>query len=292
MEIRTIKYFLTVARTGKISAAADELHMTQPPLSRSMQELENELGKKLFIRGKRNIVLTDEGKLFRKRAEEILFLLSKAKREITCSDAELLGDVYIGGGESQGMKLILKAIERLQHKRPKIHYHIFSGNAESVIDKLDNGLLDFGVIFGDTVLDKYNYLRLPWVDKWGVLMTKNNRLTEKEYIAVDDLQKAPLIISEQMLKYNELSGWLGFAIEQLNIVATYNLLHTAKQMVELGIGSAICFAGIIDTKNLVFKPLFPALNANMYLIWRKQQIFSPAAAEYLLTVQNILKNSN
>lgn len=292
MEIRTIKYFLAVARTGKISAAADELHMTQPPLSRAMKELENELGKKLFLRGKRNIVLTTEGKLFRKRADEIVSLLSKTKQEINNSTAELLGDVYIGGGESQGMNFVLKAIEILQRKWQKVHYHIFSGNAENVLDRLDNGLLDFGVIFGDTILDKYNYLRLPWVDKWGVLMPKNSLLAKKEYLTIEDLQKIPLILSEQMVKYNEFSGWLGFDTERLNIVATYNLLHTAGQMAELGIGNVICLAGIINTENLVFRPLSPALNANMYLIWRKQQIFSPAAREYLLTVQTMLKNDS
>ena len=289
MEIRLLKYFLAVAREENITAAAESLHITQPTLSKQLMELEDELGKKLFIRGKRKITLTEDGILLRKRAGEIVDLLEKTQAELKNLDNEVIsGDIYIGAGETEGMRIIAKLSSKLQKKYPNIHYHLFSGNSEDVIEKLDKGLIDFGVLIEPTDIKKYGYVKLPVYDTWGVLMRKDSDLAKKDYIEPNDLLNIPLLCSRQALANNEFSIWFGDNTEKLNVVATYNLIYNASLYVEEGFGYAITLDKLInltDDSNLCFKPIIPNLKANLVLVWKKYQVFSKAAQFFLDELQ-------
>lgn len=198
MELRVLQYFLAVAREQNISAAAQSLHLTQPTLSRQLKELEEELGKQLMVRGSRKIVLTEEGMLLRKRAEEILDLVGRTEKEIAQSDDTVSGDIYIGTGETDGMRQIARTAKQLQEHSPGIHFHIVSGDAVDVCERLDKGLLDFGVLLGDIDKIKYHYLELPMKDTWGVLMRRDSPLAQQERILPQDLWDKPLILSRQV----------------------------------------------------------------------------------------------
>lgn len=286
MEVRILRYFLAVAREESISKAAEYLHITQPTLSRQLMELEEELGSRLLNRGKRNhkITLTDEGMLLRKRAEEIIALVDKTKSEFVTTNEIISGDIYIGGGETDAMRFIAKTAQKLKKDYPHIRYHLFSGNADDVTEKLDKGLLDFGILIEPADIEKYNYIKLPVTDCWGLLMRKYSPLADKERIFARDLLDIPLITSRQALVRNEVSGWSGEDIEKLNIVATYNLVYNASLMVDEGFGYALCLDKLVNTSessNLCFKPLTPQLEAHLDIVWKKHQAFSKAAETFL-----------
>lgn len=288
MDIRTLQYFLAVAREESISGAAEFLHMTQPPLSRQLKELETELGKQLFIRGNRKITLTEDGMILRKRAEEIVSLMEKTKTELTASGENINGDIYIGCAETEGIRLIAKIIRSLQQQHEHIRFHLFSAQAEDVAERIDNGLLDFGIFIEPADLSKYDFIKLPSTDIWGLLMRKDNPLVNKPTVTPRDLFTIPLLLSNQEMVKNEISGWLGGDFNKLNIVATYNLLYNASLMVEEGVGSALCLDRIIKTTEsspLCFRPLEPKLEVGLNIVWKKYQIFPKAAAKFLEYLQ-------
>ena len=288
MELRVLRYFLAVAREETISGAAEAVHVTQPTLSRQMMDLEKELGKTLFLRGKRRISLTEEGMFLRKRAQEIVGLVEKTESEFSAPEANISGDVYIGGGETDAMRLIVRAAHRLQAAHPHIAYHLFSGNAEDVAERLDKGLVDFGVFIGSADLSKYDFIKLPVADSWGVLMRKDSPLAAKQTIRPEDLLGLPIISSRQPMVRNEISGWMGDGFEKLRIIATYNLLYNASLIVEEGMGYALCLDKIIRTSGdgpLCFRPLEPRLEIGLHIVWKKYQIFSRAAAKFLESLQ-------
>ncbi len=284
MELRVLRYFLAVAREENISAAADYLHLTQPTLSRQLMDLEEELGKKLFIRGNRKITLTEDGVLFRKRANEILDLVEKTESELRSVDEDIAGDIYIGGGESEAMRLVAQASHILQKRYPNIHYHLYSGNADDVGERLDKGLLDFGILIEPFDRKKYDSLRLPVRERWGVLMRKDSPLADCDYITPDDLKDKPLLHSRQSKVQDGIQAWFGYDIEELNIVGTYNLLYNASLMVEEGVCYALCLDKLINTtgdSNLCFRPLINQMTAGIDLVWKKYQVFSKAADKFL-----------
>lgn len=292
MEIRVLKYFLAVAREGSITGAANSLHLTQPTLTRQLQELEKELGQKLLIRGKYKISLTPEGLILRKRAEEIIEMVEKTEAEFQSISETVSGDIYIGGGESDAFKYIAKVIKELQAEYPKIKFHIYSGNAEDVTEKLDRGLLDFGVLIQPIDLSKYDYIPIPEKDIWGLLMRKDNPLAEKSEIKLEDLIGVPLLASRQMSpKYSKDSGfldWFGDKFDQLNITATYNLIYNAAIMVETGVGCAVTLDKLANTSQnskICFRPLSPRLDSGLDIVWKKNQVFSPAAKLFLERLQ-------
>ena len=288
MELRVLQYFLAVAREQSISGAAESLHLSQPTLSRQLRDMEEELGKQLMIRGNRRITLTDEGMILRKRAEEIMELVRKTEDEIALSDDSVSGDVYIGAGETDGVRLIAKAAQCLQCQYPDIHYHISSGDTADVIESLDKGLIDFGLLFNPVDCSKYNYLPLPMRDVWGVLMRRDCELAAKEGIAPEDLWDKPLIVSRHAKGGNLFSSWMGRPFEELNIVATYSLLFNGSLMVDEGMGYAICLDKIINTSgdsNLCFRPLSPSMDAEMNIVWKKYQLLSKAAQKFLQKLQ-------
>ena len=289
MDIRVLQYFLAVAREESITKAAEALRMTQPPLSRQLKDLEEELGKQLLIRGSKKVTLTEDGMLLRKRAEELVALMEKTKAELASSNENISGDIYIGCGETESISFLAQAAQDLQVKHPLIHYHIYSGDAERVIEKLDKGLIDFGLLVGEADISKYDYLRLPQKDLWGVLMRKDSPLADKKTICAEDLWNKPLIVSHQTSISTEMFRWLRADISKLNIVATYDLIYNAAQFVKKGFGYVITLDRLINTtgdSNLCFKPLFPTLEAELYIVWKKYQVLSRASSTFLRQMQN------
>ena len=288
MEIRVLKYFLAVAREGSITGAANSLHLTQPTLTRQLQDLEKELKQKLLIRGKYKVTLTPEGMMLRKRAEEIVEMVEKTEAEFQSISDTVSGDIYIGGGESDCMKYIAEVIKDIQADYPEIKFHLHSGNAEDVTEKLDRGLLDFGVLIQPVDLAKYDNITLPGKDVWGVVMRKDSPLATKDFVELDDLYGLPLINSRQAMRKtaskNEFIEWFQGEFESLNTVATINLVYNAAIMVKAGIGYAITLDKLVDVSEkseLCFRPLKPKLESSLDIVWKKYQVFSPAAALFL-----------
>lgn len=287
MELRVLRYFLAVAREENITAAAESLHVTQPTLSKQLMDLEYELGKKLFERGKRKITLTEEGIFLRKRAQEIIDLSDKTEATLKSSAQTISGDVFIGCGETQGMREIIKVMKKVNCDFPEIRYNLYSGNDEDVSERLDSGLVDFGLFVGNTHLDKYDYKKLPVADVWGLLLRNDNPLAKKKTIKPSDLDGVPILCSRQALTHNELSGWLGKDFKKLKIVSTHNLVYNASLMVEEGFGAALSIKGLINTadSNLVFRPFRPMIKADLIFAWKKYQVFSKPAEIFLKYIQ-------
>ncbi len=288
MDIRVLKYFLTVAREESITKAAETLHMTQPPLSRQLKDLEEEVGKQLLIRGSKKISLTEDGILLRKRAEEIVDLMEKTKAELNNSDKNISGDIYIGSGETDAISFFAQAAGNLQKRHPMIHYHIYSGDSKRVLERLDKGLIDFGLLVGPVDIEKYDRMKLPIADTWGVLMRKDSPLAEKEYICAEDLWDKPLILSHQASSSSNMITWLKTDFSKLNIILNYDLIYNASHFVKKGLGYAVALDKLINTtgdSELCFRPLYPPLKAELSIVWKKYQVFSRASSTFLHELQ-------
>ncbi len=293
MEIRVLRYFLAIAREESITNASNFLHITQPTLSRQIKELEEELGHPLFYRKSHSMTLTPEGIIFRKRAEEIIDMVDKTWEEFSSMGAVLSGDIYIGGGETKAIKLIGEVVKELLDEHPNIRYHLYSGNSIDVTEKLDRGLLDFGIVIDPADISKYDYLPMPAKDVWGVIMRKDSSLATKEYITKEDLLGRPVLCSRQAItggqSDNAYMKWFGDDYKNMNVVTTFNLLYNAAVMVERGVGYAISIDKIADTSDssaLCFRPLYPPLESGLNIIWKKYQVFSPAAEAFLEKIQS------
>lgn len=294
MELRVLQYFLAVAREQSIVLAAKSLHLSQPTLSTQIKKLEEELGKQLFIRGgkgPRRITLTEEGMILRKRAEEILELVHKTETEIAASDDMLMGDIYIGAGETDSIRLVARAAKQMQLRYPGIQFHISSGNAVYVKESLDRGLIDFGIIFGTVDMTSYHTLKLPATDTWGVLMRKDDPLAEKTSIRREDLWDLPLIVSQQESAGGQVLQWLKRDPAKLHITASYNLIYNASRLVDEGLGYALSFDKLIHTSgdsSLCFRPLNPSLETEMFVIWKKYQVFSKPVEKFIAILKESL----
>lgn len=291
MDIRTMHYFLAVVREGTISAAAESLHVAQPSLSRQMKELEEELGASLFVRGNRRITLTEEGMVLRKRAEEMVRLMQMTEEEIIQIRNHVSGSVRIGAGESYSFHYLSRTAASIAEEHPDIRFHITSGDTQDLMDELNNGLIDFAVIFTDVDHTAYESIPLPVEDGFGVLMPKDSPLAEKETIRFSDLKEYPVIISRASEPY--FSGTKDLL--SLNVVATYNLLYNASLLVEDGLGYAICFDRLINTtgdSRLCIRPLVPRIKNAGNLIWKKYQVFSPAVQLFIDRIRKIVSDSH
>ena len=292
MDLRVLQYFLAVAREQSISAAAEALHLSQPTLSIQLKALEQELGKQLLIRrtkGSRKVTLTEEGMILRKRAEEILELVRITEKEISVSEEAVAGDVTIGAGESDMIRIFAKAARNLGKKYPDIQYHMLSGNSSFVKEYLDRGLIDFGVVYGPVDTSIYASMRIPFRDTWGVLMRRDSPLAKKQSIEPQDLWDKPLILSAQKSSTTPLTAWFQRDVEKLHVVATYNLVYNAARMVEEGVGCALTLDKLINTTGeslLCFRPLEPAMKVGMDIVWKKYQVFSKAADRFLQILQD------
>ena len=293
MELRVLEYFLAVAREQSILGAAESLHLSQPTLSRQLKDLETELGKQLFLRGNRKITLTEEGMILRKRAEEILDLVRKTEDEVACSDDAVSGEIYIGAAETDAIHLIARTAKQLRNEYPQLRFRISSGDACDVLELLDKGLIDFGVLFEPLSLEKYNHLTLPVRDTWGVLMRRDSPLAAKESVSPEDLWGKPLILSRQYKDGSDLSLWLGRNLSDLNVAATYSLIYNGSILVDEGIGYALCLDHVINTcgnSHICFRPLSPKLEIGSQLIWKRYQVHSRAAQLFLDRLQESLQS--
>ncbi|HIT98730.1 MAG TPA: LysR family transcriptional regulator [Candidatus Copromorpha excrementavium] len=289
MELRVLRYFLAAVRNGSITAAANELHITQPTLSKQLMDLESKLGKTLFIRGGRKITLTEEGKFLYDRANEIVSLADSTEAELKSDDDIINGEIRIGSGETHNISYIADAIKQITEIHPNIKIHLYSGNEEDISERLDSGLFDFALFIGISDMRKYDYIKLPVCDKWGLLMRKDYPLSVLDAITPEDIQNIPLIFPRQVINHNDLSDWTG-PQEKLNIKCTYNLLFNASVMTERGIGCTVCLGNIADTSpesNLCFRPLRPEVTAELYLAWKKHRVLSKASKKFLETLKTI-----
>lgn len=287
MEIRVLRYFLAVAKEGTITGASQFLHVTQPTLSRQLMDLEIELGQKLFIRGSHNITLTNEGMILRKRAQEIIDMVEKTETDFRNIKDEISGQIFIGGGEFASIKYVAEVIREIQEEYPNIKYNFFSGNVDDVTEKLDKGLIDFGILLQPTDISKYAYLSLPSKECWGVIMRKDSKLAQKTEILMDDLLDVPVILPRRIensanTQQSDIQ-WFGSKLEKLNVIANYNLIYNAEILVKEGIGYAIGLDRLIDEANsdLCFRPFSPSLTSGVDIIWKKYQVFTPAAKIFL-----------
>ncbi len=294
MELRVLQYFLAVAREGSITKAASSLHLSQPTLSRQIQEMERELGKKLLNRETRKITLTDEGQLLKERAEEILQLAERTENEIASAGAaQLSGRVYIGAGETYSFRLLSRAVKAVQDQYPKITFDITSSGSSDLFEKLEKGLLDFALVFGPVDQTKYHMIRLAGEERWGVLMKKDAPLAQKKKISPKDLADQPLLLSKTSLADSTLLNWMHKDRDQVNIRDTYNLIYNGSLMVEEGIGYALTIEKLINVTDtdLAFRLLDPPVSAEVHFVWKKYQTLSKAAQCYLDEVKKVMRDT-
>lgn len=293
MELKTLKYFVMIVREQNISKAAERLYLTQPTLTKQMQELENELGAKLFVRGKRKITLTEDGLFLYKKAQEIIDLETITKNSFQNKDKKINGEISIACGETYAMNYLLEIYKKIHRANPLITISLFSGNDEDIREKLNNGLAEFALFIGLTNLDNYNFIKLPLNETWGLLMNKNSQLAKKETIKSEDLSNLPLLVSRQVYRANELSGWLNKDLSKLNIIGTYNLLYNASLMVKEDSVYAITIDKLLkDDNKVVFKKFEPELTSNIYFAWKKYQVLSKAGQLFLYELNKKIENKN
>lgn len=283
MEIRTLRYFLEAAREGNLTHAAERLYVSQSTLSRQIKGLEQQLGKKLFVRRDHDIRLTEAGLLLRRHAEDILDMVDKAEGELRVMDELAAGDIRIGCAESEGVLDLLEVVERFRIRHPRVRIHLYSSGTDAVTERLDRGLLDLALIVQGADLAKHNCLPMPHRDRWGVLMRPDDALAARGSITREDLRGLPLICSRQGMD-DEMRSWFGEDLDRMDVIATYDLLFNATLMVRAGMGYAIGFESVVSTgpgSGLCFCPLAPELTSPMNLVWRKYQALSPAAERLL-----------
>ncbi len=286
MELRTLRYFLTIAQEKTIVNAAKKLHITQPTLSRQMKELEEEFDRQLFIRTNREIILTDDGLLLKKQAQQILFLVNKTEEMMKSNPDVLSGDIHIGASETAASALLAKVITAIQKDHPQIHFHLFSGNVQDICDRLESGLLDFGLVLDPVNLAKFDFLKLPVHDRWGLLVKEDNPLGANRHIQSHEINSFEVICPDQEMIKNELAGWLGGNFRGFSINNTYNTIYNAALIVAQGGGYAFgleSHSNHLAIPGLKFVPFFPDLFTNHYLIYKKYQVF-PKECEHFLHV--------
>nr|WP_300324345.1 LysR family transcriptional regulator [uncultured Anaerostipes sp.] len=291
METRLLQYFLAAARELNITRAAESLYIAQPTLSRQLMELEQQLGKQLFIRGKRKLTLTEEGEFLRGRAQEILDLIDNTEAAFRTEETNLSGHITIGCGETIAMDKITNILADFHHKYPDVKFHTYSGDADSILDRLDKGLVDIGLLLGPIRQEKYDYLNLHQKDVFGLLMPEDCKLACQESVNIDQLKSLPMILAEQTFSGHQELEWFGADYSVMNVVATYSLIYNATFLVERGIGYALCLDKLVNTqgRNLTFRPIVPELSVDLYIVTKKYQTFSPAAKIFLQMVQEKLE---
>ena len=291
MEIKTLRYFLAIAREENMTRAAAFLHVTQPTLSKQMKSLEDELGKKLFTRHSFSIRLTDEGILLKNRAEDLVSLANKIEQEFTSLDDITGGDLYLGLAESCQLKYLAQVIKEFKRRYPNLHYHITSGDTEQIADKLDNGLLDFLVLAEYPDGRKYESIEFPESDKWGLVIPTNDPLAKKKKIRVTDLIGLPLFCSEQAWDH-EIKEWAGASFSKLKLEGSFRLAYNGSIFTREGLGYLLTFDHLIDTSEdsgLVFRPLEPAAETKLFIVWNRYQTFTPIAERFLKQLRTTLQ---
>ena len=284
IETRHLYYFLAVAREQNITRAAETLHITQPTLSKQLMDLERQLGKQLLIRGKRNVALTEDGAYLRGKAQEMIDLMEKTEASFSDDDKIISGDIYLGCGETSVMEHITEIFKQIQTEYPDIHFHIHSGDADGVLERLDKGLLDIGLLLGPMRREKYDYINIHQKDTFGLLMPRDCPLAKHEFLTIEQIKNLPLIFANQTFLGHQDLEWFGTDYSSMNVVATYNLIYNATFMVEKGIGYALCLANLVNTegsRNLAFRPIIPEMAVNLYIVTKKYETFSPSVKLFI-----------
>lgn len=293
MELRTLYYFLMVAREENITRAALRLHMGQPALSRQLMQLEDEIGKQLLIRGKRKIQLTEAGMLLRRRAEEIIDLVDKTESELINNTDHLTGEIMIGMAECFASQLFLpKLIKSFSQKYSDVTYDFYTGNADLIKERLDQGLIDVGILLEPVDLEKYDYIRLPQKERWGIVVSNDNPLSQNEYVTSQELIGIPLLNTKRSIVQNEIASWFKNDYQKLHFIATYNFLSNTIPLVAEGLGSVITIEGAFYNhlqKNIKFIPFYPELLTGTVFVWKKHQTLSPLLSQFIETIYHAIK---
>ncbi|WP_314723512.1 LysR family transcriptional regulator [Enterocloster bolteae] len=287
MELRVLKYFLTTINENNITRAADVLHITQPTLSRQLMELEEELGTTLFIRGKRTLTLTDDGMVFKQRAEEIVGLAERAAREFADRD-NLAGVITLGATEAVGSRTLARQMKMFSERYPAVRFDLYNEMADYVKDRVDSGLVDIGFVLEPIDTTKYDFVRISQRETWGILVPAGHPLADNSSVTVQEASACPLILPGRENVRNEIMNWLGREEAHLNIVATYTLLSNVVLLVEEGMGCAVCLDGALaigERSGIRFIPLMPERTTKSVLLWKKNRIFSPAAALFIQMIK-------
>lgn len=295
MELRVLRYFLTLAREESISRAADALYITQPTLSRQLAELEEELGVRLFERGKRKITLTEEGVLLRRRAEEMTELADKTERELRKSSEQIAGVVSIGAAETVAAELLVRAVDSLRKKYPEVTFQLDAGIADHVKERIDAGLLDLGLLIEPGDIAKYDFVRLGIDDRCGILMNASAPLAEKEYVTVDDLAGLPVVGPAREGVKQFYRNALGEKFDKLNMIATFNLVNNAAWFARLNVGYVFTIEGTLrhfGTPDLCFRPFYPELRQSTFLVWKKYQPLSRAVQAFIDEVSMLIRHED
>ena len=294
MEIRTLRYFLAVAREENMTRAAEILHVTQPTLSKALKSLEDELGRKLFIRHSFSIRLTEEGVLLRNRAEDLISMADKIEKEFISLDDISGGELYLGLAESYQIRYLARIIKEFKTRYPNLHYHITSGDTEQIADKLDKGLLDFLVLAELPDSRKYEYLAFPEKDVWGLVIPEGDPLADHQEIRAEDLTGLPLFCSEQSWN-EELKKWAGSSFSKLKLEGSFRLSYNGSVFAREGLGYLLTFRHLIDTSEesgLLFRPLEPTLETTLYIAWNRYQTFTPIAERFMKQLKESFGNAD
>lgn len=286
MELRVLKYFLVVAREENITKAAALLHLTQPTLSRQLMQLEEELGVKLFRRSKYRVILTDDGILMRRRAQEIIDLAEKTRQEFQRQEGDLTGEISIGCGELQGVSYLAEQLAAFQRAHPLVLYQIYSGNSDNIKERIERGILDFGLLLEPVDISKYEFLRIPVVEEWGALVSEHSPLAERESLAPEDLAGQPLILTGRELVQQQFAQWMGSFADQVEPVAHGNLPYNMAMLAQQDMGVFVTLRLHCSYEGLRFIPLSPPMQSGTVLVWKKDQATAPAVAAFLSHLKN------
>lgn len=286
MELRTLSYFLAVAREQNMTEAANVLHVTQPTLSRQIADLEDELGKKLFTRTSRSTILTEDGMHLRQRAEEILALVNQTEDELKNDTIDLSGCIRIGAGETHAMHILADLFADLHGRYPRLTVELFTGNADAVEEKLAHGLIDFALMIEPFNTEHYHFIRLPEPMRVGIVTRDDSEWAAKDGITAEDLSEMPLLISSrQSANHYDYTQWSGGKVsaETMNIVGRFDLISNASHFIRTGIANAIGIDELLqlDTGHLKFIPLKPALTFSAVIVWKKYRLLSKSSSVFL-----------
>ncbi|MDO7802645.1 LysR family transcriptional regulator [Pediococcus acidilactici] len=285
MEIRTLKYFWTIAEEGTISKAAKALHITQPTLSRQLRELENELGTSLFIRGRRKLQLTDAGLFLKTRAEEILQLTQQTNLEFENRGKQLFsGRIAIGCVEADNSDTLALILEKFVQDYPQVTFTVYSGTSDDITTRLDKGLLDVAVLLKPVATEKYGEITLPRTERWGLLVSKDSSWAKKNAIQPADLREMPLFIAQRPEVRQLVTKWSGIDYAQLKVVGNFNLIFNVLALVKRQVGQAFGIEGAtaqIRPEGVKFIPLQPEVKTNCVLVWRRERNLTPVVNEFI-----------
>lgn len=291
MEIRLLRYFTAVVQEGTITKAAEKLCITQPTLSRQLVQLEETLGAALLDRSKKTIELTYDGALLYQQAMDILKLVDKTEREFMNRCAHIDGIVSIGATESAGSQVLPELIGRFVHRYKNAKYDLYSGFTDDIKEKIDKGIIDIGLLTEPVEINKYEYVKLPQLDRWGILVRKDDSLAQQKEVSFSDIFQRKLMIPRRTSVRHEIESWFKKGSE-LQIFASYNLLSNAVLLVQKGMAIAICLSSVgtfSATSDMVFIPFSEVKTVTSVLIWKKNYVYSPTVLEFIDMIINTYK---